>query len=102
MCGRERTCRWANSYVWQGKGLRAHFWYVWQRKELAEKGSGSYLAFAEGAPNKAGRFGARARVRGAIVAASGRSRFILRRGNHGGKLDGGTKMKHCPFSTKAS
>ena len=34
MCGSERTCRRAILYVWQGKGLQAHFSYVWQRKEL--------------------------------------------------------------------
>src|SRR5882757_9732342 len=91
MCGRERTCRWANSYVWQGQGLRAHFWYVWQRKGLTEKGSGGYLAFAEGAPNRLARIGAWARARRAIVAASGRSRFNLRRGIHGGNWSEGQK-----------
>src|ERR1700737_1892815 len=34
MCGKQRTCRRAILYVWQGKGLRADFAYVWQGKEL--------------------------------------------------------------------
>jgi hypothetical protein len=34
MCGRERTCGRAKSYVWQGKRLPAHLAYVWQGKEL--------------------------------------------------------------------
>ena len=37
MCGKQRTCRIAILYVWQGKGLRADFAYVWQGKELAGK-----------------------------------------------------------------
>jgi hypothetical protein len=39
MCGRERTCRRANSYVWQGKELRVNFTDVWQAKELGSGGS---------------------------------------------------------------
>src|SRR6266852_3091114 len=34
MCGREGTCERAFSYVWQAKGLRAHFLHVWQGKDL--------------------------------------------------------------------
>jgi len=34
MCGRERTCRRANLYVWQRKELPVNFADVWQGKEL--------------------------------------------------------------------
>jgi len=38
MCGRERTCRRANLYVWQRKELRVDFADVWQGKELGSGG----------------------------------------------------------------
>jgi hypothetical protein len=43
ICGRERTCGSAKSYVWQGKGLGAYFLDVRQGEELRAFGGAERL-----------------------------------------------------------